>query len=238
MSFDVYSVPFSYNGPCASLSGAGAMYNAVQNRGNEGRRLLINQRFDESSREYLNRVKGFVSSSERCIVLAGNHLSCLPVHEVAREKSMLRIVLDAHRDYATLPIDDPTHANFLSIVGDMQKVAFYGYRDGPYDTSCSAGQYSCRDLDKLRSLVASLAEGTRIYVDIDLDVIDSSLFPATGCPLPDGLSIQGVLDALDAIGLSRIDIVSFEEYTPLTDPNGRCLDIAIELISYIMEGWR
>lgn len=238
MSFDVYSIPFSYNGPCASLSGAGVMYNTVQDQCRKGRNTLVNQRFDESPREYLSRVKNSILSSERFIVLAGNHLSCLPVHEVAHERGMFRIVLDAHRDYAALPVRDPTHANFLSLVGDMRGVAFYGYRDGLHDASCDAGQYSCCDLDGLRALVGSLARGTRLYVDIDLDVIDPSLFPATGCPLPGGLSVQDALDALNTIGLDRIDIVSFEEYMPLADSDGKCLDIIIELISYVMKGWR
>jgi len=213
------------------------MYNVVKDGVHKGKCTLINQRFDESPRGYLNRVKDSILSSKRCIVLGGNHLSCLPVHEAAREKGMFRIVLDAHRDYTKLPVGDPTHANFLSIVGNMQDVAFYGYRDGVYDTSCDADQYKCHDLDGLKTLMKSLEEGTRIYVDIDLDVIDPSLFPATGSPLPNGLSVSDVLDTLDVIGIDRIDIVSFEEYIPLSDSDGRCIDIAIELISYIMERW-
>ena len=200
--------------------------------------MLLNQGFDESPREYLRRVRGIVSTSERSIVLAGNHLSCLPIHEIALERGLFRVVLDAHRDYAASTIGPPTHANFLSIAGEMRHLAFYGYRDGPYDGACIAGQYLCGNIDGLESFIKSLPETTRFYVDIDLDVIDPSIFPATGCPLPDGLSVPAVLDVLGAIGLSRIDIVSFEEYMPLADPDGKCFEIIIELLDHIMKRWR
>lgn len=238
MAPNIYSIPFSFNGPCASLSGAGAMYNAVQNRDYGVRSMLLNQRFDESPREYLRRVRGVVSASKRCIVLAGNHLSCLPIHEIALERGLFRIVLDAHRDYTASPIGSPTHANFLGIAGEMRHLVFYGYRDGPHDDACIAGQYSCADTNGLKSFIGSLPKTTRFYVDVDLDVIDPSVFPATGCPLPDGLSVSAVLGVLGTIGLSRIDIVSFEEYIPLADSNGKCLETIILLLDHIMKEWR
>lgn len=238
MGFDVYSVPLSFNGPCAALSGAGVMYNALLEAHSGGRSFLINQKFDESPERYLDRVKNEVSSSDKCVVLAGNHLSCLPVHKVALERGLFRIVLDAHRDYAVAPIESPTHANFLSIAGHLDNLVFFGYRDGDFDSSCEAKQLKCHDLGGITEFVGSVPKDARFYVDIDLDVIDPSIFPATGCPLPGGVKPDEVSLVLNTIGLDRIDSASFEEYIPIIDVERRCLGVVIELFQQFARKWR
>ena len=238
MAFDVYAIPFSFNGPCASHSGAGIAFNAIQAIAHDERCVLLNQGFYESAHEYLMRAEDEILLSERCVVLGGNHLSCLPAHIAAKRKNLYRIILDAHRDYGTLTTGNPTHANFLSIVDDMQNVLFYGYRDGVHDRNCEAKQFRRSDLSKMKALVNSLPKQTRFYVDVDLDVIDPSIFPATGCPLPEGLTISNVIDTIDIIGLDRIDIISFEEYMPILDDDEQCLRVILNLFEYVAKSWR
>jgi len=101
MAFDIFALPFSYNGPCASLSGAGTLFNAIRATSHGGHNALLNQSFCESLAEYLARAEKIINLSKRCMIFGGNHLSCLPAHKIAISRGMYRFALDAHRDYAT-----------------------------------------------------------------------------------------------------------------------------------------
>jgi agmatinase len=75
--------------------------------------------------------------------------------------------------------------------------------------------------------------GPRVYVTIDLDVLDPSCAPGVGTPEPDGLTFLELLDALDAVLEGRTlvgaDVV---ELCPARD-DGRTARLAARLVEHL-----
>ncbi len=76
----------------------------------------------------------------------------------------------------------------------------------------------------------------RVYVSVDVDVLDPSVMPSTGTPEPGGLSWEQVCSLLDAVGQKRkvvgFDLVELSPIPFLEAPNY----LAAKLL-YKMIGW-
>ncbi|MBI2916548.1 MAG: agmatinase [Chloroflexi bacterium] len=81
-------------------------------------------------------------------------------------------------------------------------------------------------------LLAALSPN--VYLSVDLDVLDPSLMPAVGCPVPGGLGWQGLLDTVRAVALRR-RIVGFDvmELCPQAGPPA-CASTAASLVYKIV----
>ncbi len=74
----------------------------------------------------------------------------------------------------------------------------------------------------------------RIWIDIDCDVLDPAFFPATGQPLPMGLTPQQLLRCLDAVWSPRVAGVSISEFEPARDRNDQSLSLLVWLVEYLL----
>ncbi len=76
-------------------------------------------------------------------------------------------------------------------------------------------------------IAALLPEGSRVYVTVDVDVLDMSLIPGCVSAEPDGMSYADLRDSLKAIA-ARHDVAGFDfvEVNPL-------LDVATGITSYL-----
>jgi len=81
--------------------------------------------------------------------------------------------------------------------------------------------------------------GSRVHVSVDVDGLDPSVVPATGTPVPGGLSWYQLLDLLRAVGQSR-EVVACDlcELAPI--PGQPASEFAAALLAYKMIGyfWR
>jgi arginase len=125
--------------------------------------------------------------------------------------------------------------------------------------------YGCRDLDagerealgrsRLRVLAtvelrargvvqAAVAAGRRlaamcdhVHLSFDFDVLDPSVAPGCGIPVPDGLSAEEAGALLEALGRAKlVRSAEFVEYNPELDRDGRAADVALGLISALFGG--
>ncbi|KAK1500577.1 proclavaminate amidinohydrolase [Colletotrichum tamarilloi] len=105
------------------------------------------------------------------------------------------------------------------------------------DVRCGFEIVTARDLDKLgaKGVISKLKErvgDTRVYISVDIDVLDPAFAPATGTAEPGGWSTRELLTILD--GLEGLSIVGADvvEVAPAYDNNGETTVLAAAEIAY------
>lgn len=142
---------------------------------------------------------------ERGFVLAygGEHTATLPViRAAARRYADLMVVhfdahLDIRQDYDGEPI---THATWANVVGEelgFDRIVQLGVRSGTRDEHLRARtcRHSSSSLDLPADVLSDL-QGHPLYVTIDIDVLDPSAAPGTGCPEPGGPTFRELMTTL------------------------------------------
>lgn len=147
------------------------------------------------------------------------------------------IQLDAHtdlrEDYLGLKL---SHASVLRRAHDLLgdgRLHQYGIRSGEKEEFIWAEKHSDLhkfNLDGLDRLAEKLrARQTPVYLTLDLDILDPSVFPGTGTPEPGGLSFEELrrgLCALEGLNLVGLDIM---ELSPPYDPSGISVAVACKI---------
>ena len=84
------------------------------------------------------------------------------------------------------------------------------------------------------SEVAKLIGEKPVYVTIDLDVLDPSIFPGTGTPEPGGISFKELIEAIKI--MSGLNIVGADvvELAPDYDPTGVSTAVACKVIRELL----
>ncbi|MGW0434421.1 arginase family protein [Micromonospora sp. NPDC003197] len=153
-------------------------------------------------------VRSIAANGIRPLVLGGDHSITAPAYlaTVADGTTNTLVVLDAHLDAEEPGItqfDQLTHVNFLSqILATQPQTTIYvlGARD-----LISPHLWPLPDRLKCLTVDDGLDElgripPTDIYLSVDADVLDPAFFPATGHPVPGGLSVDQLLKAIETVG--------------------------------------
>jgi len=181
-------------------------------------------------------------SVPRIITLGGDHTTTLPALRSTHDHwgAVSVIHFDSHLDtwdpdvlggglshYAGV-----NHGTFLHIAHEEGLVlnssmhagirgpVFNKKYDLAHDKACGFHIIRARDLDKLgtQGVIERLKDataGTKVYISVDIDVLDPAFAPATGTAEPGGWTTRELLTVLD--GLSGMQIVGAdvgESHTP------------------------
>ncbi|XXH02566.1 hypothetical protein Hte_008943 [Hypoxylon texense] len=99
------------------------------------------------------------------------------------------------------------------------------------DVRCGFSVVKARDLDKIGTagVISQIKErvgDSKVYISVDIDVLDPAFAPATGTPEPGGWSSRELLTILD--GLNGLDIVGGDvvEVSPIYDTLGQTTALA------------
>lgn len=172
--------------------------------------------------------KSLLEDNKRLLTMGGEHLISYPVIKAYIEKySNLNVIhLDAHTDLRYDYMGEKlSHATVMQLVYQMLgqgNLYQYGIRSGTkeeFDFAKAHTVLSFNSLEGMESLVTKLGDEP-VYLSIDLDVLDPSIFPGTGTPEPGGVSFNQLLDGIiKMVGLNVVgaDIV---ELSPQYDPSG------------------
>ncbi|NMA65219.1 MAG: agmatinase, partial [Clostridiaceae bacterium] len=154
----------------------------------------------------LNMIKEFtlniVTDNKIPIMLGGEHLVTLPAVEAVLEKNtdLCIIHLDAHTDlrddYLGIKL---SHATVMRRIWDKlgdKRIWQFGIRSGEkYEFEWAHDHTFLTPFNLDGAEKALEAIGNRpIYLTIDLDVLDPSVFPGTGTPEHGGVSFKELLD--------------------------------------------
>jgi agmatinase len=191
---------------------------------------------EESLNQVYLTTKQILNDNKTPMMVGGEHLVSLPVIQAVFEKypNLHIIHLDAHTDLREEFLGRKlSHATFMrhvhSFVGD-NKINQFGIRSGDKHefTWANSGHINMRkfDFQGLDETVLKLKD-VPVYITIDLDVLDPSVFPGTGTPEAGGMQYKDLLWAFDQFEkLNNIVGADIVELAPMLDPTGASTAVA------------
>lgn len=179
-----------------------------------------------------------LKEDKKPLLIGGEHLVSLPVIEALYKKYPdLHIVhFDAHTDLRDDYMGEKlSHATVLRRAWDLlgdERIFQFGIRSGTQAEFEWAKKHThlCPfDTSSLQSILPKLKDKP-IYLTIDLDVLDPSIFSGTGTPEPGGLTMKELLSAL--LGLRGLNLVGADvvELAPHYDHSGVSTAVACKII--------
>ena len=179
-----------------------------------------------------------LNMGKKPLMIGGEHLVSLPVIKALTKKypDLHIIHFDAHTDLREDYLGESlSHASVMKrawdIVGDGHIYQF-GIRSGlraEFEWAKSHTTLKKFDTKGLESVIQSL-KGKPVYLTIDLDVLDPSIFPGTGTPEPGGITMKELLNAL--MLLKKLPLVGADvvELSPHYDASGTSTAVACKVI--------
>lgn len=172
------------------------------------------------------------------IMLGGEHLVTLPAVEAVLDKypDLYVIHLDAHADvreeYMGIAL---SHATVMRRIWEKlgdKRIWQFGIRSGEKYEFDWAKEHNSLIPFKLEGIEGALDQiGSRpIYLTIDLDVLDPSVFPGTGTPEHGGVSFNEILGFLLKLKGKRIVGADLVELAPNYDNSGISTAAACKLL--------
>ena len=182
--------------------------------------------------------KQVVEDGKIPVMIGGEHLVTLgSVRSVVNKYPDLHIIhFDAHADLREEYLGQKlSHATVLHRVWDLvgdNKIFQFGIRSGDKEEFAWGKNHVYTNkfnLDTLDVIVDKLKEKP-VYVTIDLDVLDPSVFPGTGTPEPGGVQFKELLNAI--LSLKDLNIVGFDinELSPQYDVSGASTAVACKVL--------
>ncbi len=176
------------------------------------------------------------------IMIGGEHLVTLGAVRAALKKypDLTVIQFDAHADLRDDYLGEKlSHACVLrrchDLVGDG-RIYQFGIRSGERGEFQFAKEHTtpCKfDFARLEALCRAIK--TPVYFTIDLDVLDSSVFPGTGTPEAGGVNFNSLVAAIITVGgLTNVVAADINELSPPYDPSGVSTALACKTLRELL----
>ena len=193
------------------------------------------------------RAAAILADGKIPFLLGGEHLVTLGcVRAAACKFRGLHILhFDAHADLRDDYLGAKlSHACVLrrchELVGDG-KIFQFGIRSGDKSEFVWGREHVFThkfDLNDLETALARL-RGRPVYLTVDLDVLDPSVFPGTGTPEPGGVTFDALRAALtEACNALHIVAADVNELSPHYDPTGASTAVACKIVRELLIGIR
>ena len=185
------------------------------------------------------QAKEILDNSAIPFMLGGEHLVTLGAFRAVLEKypDIHIIHFDAHADLREEYLGEQlSHASVIrrcwDLVGD-ERIYQFGIRSGDREEFYWAKEHVTMkkfDFEGLEEVLEKL-EGMPIYLTLDLDVLDPSVFPGTGTPEPGGVTFDALRKAAEKV-CSRANVVACDvnELSPHYDPSGISTAAACKIV--------
>jgi agmatinase len=166
--------------------------------------------------------------------IGGEHLVTLPVFQAVHEKypDIFLIHFDAHADLRDDYLGDKlSHATVIRRVSEiirLDKIFQYGIRSGTKEeyNLIKSNNTLNRPLSEIKKIIGN----NPVYLTIDLDVLDPSIFPGTGTPEPGGFAYMQLIDFIKELGNMNIVGCDVVELSPHYDTSGVSTIVAAKVI--------
>ncbi|MCW1842591.1 agmatinase [Prosthecomicrobium hirschii] len=203
-------------------------------------------------------VRKILAAGALPVVLGGDHAINIPCIRAFSEHGPIHILqIDAHLDFVDVrhgvteghgnPMRraaEQAHVAGLTQIGirNVSSTAREGYEDA---RSRGSTIMSVRQVRKAGrdAVLATIPEGARVYVTIDIDGFDPSIAPGTGTPSHGGFLYYEVMEILQALA-ARNPVVGIDlvEVAPAYDPSGitgfLAAQVLLNFLGYIFEAKR
>lgn len=181
------------------------------------------------------------SAGKKWLGIGGEHLVTLPAVKACYEKypDLAVIQFDAHADLrADYLGEELSHSTVIRRISEFIKpknIIQYGVRSGTKDEfewmQDNKTLFSSRK--DLENRISTLKDQP-VYLTIDLDVLDPSIFPGTGTPEPGGMNYNKLLNKLvllEGLNIVGADVV---ELSPHYDMSGVSTITAAKVIREVL----
>ena len=169
-----------------------------------------------------------VEAGKTPVMIGGEHLTTLgTVRALLKKYSDMSVIqFDAHADMRDEYLGEKlSHATVMRRIWELTgdgRIYQFGVRSGERreiefsEARAIVGKFGFKGLP---AAVAAL-RGAPVYLSVDLDVLDPSVFPGAGSPEPGGATFNELLSAI--LELAPLNIVGCDitELTPAYDPGG------------------
>lgn len=191
------------------------------------------------------RAEEILNAGKFPLLLGGEHLVTLgAVRAVLKKHPELHIIhFDAHadlrQDYLGARL---SHACVMrrchELLGDG-KIHQFCIRSGEREEFrfAKAGHTELHpfSFQGLEETVAALKEqNAPVYLTIDLDCLDPSVFPGTGTPEAGGVTFPELLDAIELAAKAKIVAADVNELAPMLDASGASTAVACKVLRELM----
>lgn len=177
-----------------------------------------------------NRAAQILSDGKLPLLLGGEHLVTLgSVQAVLKHHPDLHIIhFDAHADLRNDYLGvELSHACVIrrchDLLGD-NRIHQFCIRSGEREEFRFAKEHTDFhpfDFDGLEELVDHLAQDkVPVYLTIDLDCLDPSLFPGTGTPEAGGVTFLQLMNAISLVCRTNVVAADVNELAPMLDTSG------------------
>ncbi|WP_235070510.1 agmatinase [Turicibacter sp. TJ11] len=183
-----------------------------------------------------------IQDDKKPLMIGGEHLVTLPVIEalIKKHPDVHLLHFDAHTDLRdTYHHEKLSHATVIrrcwDLLGD-HRIYQFGIRSGmkqEFDFALKE-QHTYMEpftVHSVKDIVAQLA-GKKVYITIDLDILDPSIFPGTGTPEPGGITYKELETVFEVIKESTIEVVGADlvELSPHYDQTNVSTIVACKVL--------
>ena len=183
-----------------------------------------------------------LSQKKLPLMIGGEHLVTLgAVRTAAKHYPDLHIIhFDAHTDLREHYLGEPlSHATVIrrcwDLLGD-NRIYQFGIRSGEREEFYWAREHTTLNKFDFTGLDETVSElrGKPVYLTIDLDVLDPSVFPGTGTPEAGGVNFLELLDAIERVSTLNIVACDINELAPIYDQSGASTATALKVLRELM----
>ena len=185
------------------------------------------------------QVTAIIQEGKMPFMLGGEHLVTLPAVEAALSAwpDLCIVHFDAHADLREDYLGETlSHATVMRRIHDLVgdgRIFQFGIRSGSAEEFAFAADghvqmqpFTTDGVTDLQSAIGSRP----VYLTIDLDVLDPSVFPGTGTPEAGGLSFNQLLSAVHALEPLRLVAADLVELSPHYDTSGISTAAALKIM--------
>jgi agmatinase len=188
-------------------------------------------------------VRELSTKNKKSLMIGGEHLITLPAIKSLynKYKDLCIIHFDAHCDLRQAYLGvSLSHSTVMyhcwELLGD-DRIFQFGIRSGTKEEFLWANEghthltkYNFEHLKKAKTIIGNRP----VYLSVDLDVLDPSVFPGTGTPEPGGVTYKEFLEALHTINGLNIIGADVLELSPHYDMSGISTAAACKAIREVM----
>lgn len=200
-----------------------------------GNKVKVLEELEETARTILN-------AGKLPFMIGGEHLVTLgPMRAVLKKyPDTVLVQLDAHTDLRDDYMGEPlSHATVVRRIHDFigdNRIYQYGIRSGTkeeFDWSEKHTVLEKFSIDTLKDLPGIIGNAP-VYVTIDLDCLDPSIFPGTGTPEPGGLTYKELEPAFKVFEQLNVVAADIVELSPPYDHSGVSNAVAAKVARELM----
>ncbi len=189
---------------------------------------------------------GIKTYNERSIFVGGDHSITYPLGKAFLqnywEEDSFMIIFDAHPDLMP-PMKEPTHEEFakglLKLGWKPENMVFIGLRkidkvEQKTIDELGIKTFTNEPSEEIINYLINKSKHKRVYLSIDIDVLDPSIVSGVNYPVEKGLSKENFYFLLESI-IKRTNVwnVDLVELVPEKDKTGKSLEVTKEILEIV-----